>query len=285
MAGQNLENIKRRLSTVTSTKKITNAMKLVSSVKVTKLTSFYGARKKYFNNISKIYDNSIFYSINNPEATYNNPYLVSNNLSNKTLYIVVTSSLGLCANHNHNIIKEFKNSYKNGDEVFAIGTKGYEELHNDDIRINTDFIDVINDLSFANINALKNKLCDIYVQNEYKEIRIIYSDYVNTLISKPKNEVLLPLEIKTQNNRGYSPVYEPKKDKFINDLVDEFLIAKLFYYLADSKLSEENARRNAMDNATKNANDLIDKLYLEYNKARQSAITQEITEVIAGSKK
>ncbi len=284
MAGQNLENVKRRLGTVKSTLKITNAMKLVSSVKARKLQSIYESNKKYNESCSKLLDSLLFYNEANPDCNYNSKLLLKNNKSNKNLYIVITSNVGLCANYNNNVIRYLTNIYKNNDDVYVVGMKGSLELNSRNLNYNDKFIDLFNNFNNESINELIEEVVKLYKSDEYKKISIIYTHFINSIASKVEEKQLLPLDIKINNKRGYSPVFEPSKDEVIEYAIKKVLFGNINYYLFDARVSEENARRNAMDNATKNGNELIDKLNLEYNKARQAAITQEITEVVAGSK-
>ncbi len=285
MAGQNLENVKRRLGTVKSTLKITNAMKLVSSVKARKLQSVYESNKVYNENCNKLLDSILFYNDANPDCNFNSKLLLKNNKSNSTLYIVVTSNVGLCANYNNNVIKFLSDIYKEEDEVFIIGLKGSLELNAKNLKHNDKFIDLLNNFDDESTNKLIEEIVELYKSDKFKKISIIYTHFINSIASKVTEKQLLPLDIKVNKKRGYSPTFEPSKDEVIEYAIKKILYGNLSYYLYDSKVSEENARRNAMDNATKNGNELIDKLNLEYNKARQAAITQEITEVVAGSKK
>ncbi len=284
MAGQNLENVKRRLGTVKSTLKITNAMKLVSSVKARKLQNVYDAKKKYAEKCNILLDSLLFYNEANPDCNFNSKLLLKNKKSSKTLYIVVTSNVGLCANYNNNVIRFLENVYKNGDEVICIGQKGSIELNSKNLDYINEYVDLLANFNENDIEKFIFKLSDLYKSDKYNKISIIYTHFINSIASKVEEKQLFPLDIKENKKRGYSPIFEPSKDDVIEFAIKKVVYANMMYYLFDSRVSEENARRNAMDNATKNGNELIDKLNLEYNKARQAAITQEITEVVAGSK-
>ena len=284
MAGQNLENVKRRLGTVKSTLKITNAMKLVSSVKARKLQSVYDAKKKYSENCNLLLDSLLFYNEANPDCNFNSKLLLKNVKSKKTLFVVVTSNVGLCANYNNNVIRFLQNVYKKDDEVIVIGQKGVIELNAKNLEHIDDYVDLLTNFDENIVEKFVFDLAEKYKSDEYNKISIIYTHFINSIASKVEEKQLFPLDIKENKKRGYSPVFEPSKDEVIEFAIKKVVFANMMYYLFDSRVSEENARRNAMDNATKNGNELIDKLNLEYNKARQAAITQEITEVVAGSK-
>ncbi len=284
MAGQNLENVKRRLGTVKSTLKITNAMKLVSSVKARKLQNVYDAKKKYSDNCNLLLDSLLFYNEANPDCNFNSKLLLKNEKSKKALYIVVTSNVGLCANYNNNVIRYLQNVYKKDDEVIVIGQKGVIELNSKNLEFVDEYVNLLANFDENTVEKFVFELADKYKSDKYNKVSIIYTHFVNSIASKVDEKQLFPLNIKENKKRGYSPVFEPSKDEVIEFAIKKVAFANMMYYLFDSRVSEENARRNAMDNATKNGNELIDKLNLEYNKARQAAITQEITEVVAGSK-
>lgn len=282
--GASLSKVKHRLKSVKSTKKITNAMKLVSSVRVKKIGNIFESVSKYYTGLSEVFDNVLFTNILNTDKKFISPLLEKNDKSTKTLYILVTSNGGLCASYNNQVFKYFENVYRNNDEVILIGEKGKILLNRVSLKGNEKFISILKTLNLIKTNELTLYLKDLYLTNKYKEIRIIYSHMVNSLISKVENEILFPIEIKENKKRVYSPIYEPNKEEVCSYLLKEYISTKIYFYLHDAFLAEESARRNAMDNATKNADKLIDELNLEYNKARQNAITQEITEVVAGAK-
>lgn len=281
----NLNSLKTRLNSVKSTKKLTNAMMLVSSARERKLNSLFKETSDFYLRLETSFDNSIFLNKVNEDAdNYSSPFLLKNEGVNKRLLIVVTSNNGLCTGYNNNVIKFLKDNYKNGDEILLLGEKGKRELENEKVTYFDDFIYALKDFNLFGINKIAQYIKEKYKNKEYSEIDLIYTHYVNPLISKVNIETLLPLKIKENKERNYSPIYEPSKEEFLDKLIEEMLNAKLYYYLEDSLIAEESFRRNAMDNASKNADDLIDQLNLEYNKVRQTNITTEITEIIAGSK-
>lgn len=280
-----LNSIKTRLTSVKSTKKLTNAMMLVSSSRERKLASLFKDTSSFYNNLKETYDNSIFLNLVNNEAdNYDSIYLKENKKSKKRLIIVVTSNSGLCSGYNINVLKYLKNNYKENDEILILGEKGKRELISENITFYDDFLHILKNFNLFSVNELVSFIKEKYKSKEYKEIKLVYTHYINPIISKVEEETILPLKINENKSRNYSPIYEPNKKEFINRLIDEYLLAKLYYHLADSLLAEESARRNAMDNASKNADDLIENLNLEYNKVRQTNITTEISEIISGSK-
>lgn len=278
-----LNNLKDRLGSIQSTKKLTNAMKLVSSAKEKKLNNEYSLVIDFYNRFLTIFNNTIFINRNNPDCDSFNNNLLKKYDSNKRLLIVITSNNGLCSGYNNEVIKFLRNYYQKNDEILIIGEKGKNELANENIDINDEFVDYLKENS-SDFKELKDYLVTLYNKGKYKEIDLIYTHYHNSLISKVESLKLLPIDIKTNYKRNYSPSFEPSKEEVVNYLIEEYLYYTLYTKIFDSRIAEESARRLAMDNATKNADDLIDNLKLEYNKIRQSNITSEINEVSSASR-
>ncbi len=278
-----LNNLKNRLSSIKSTKKLTNAMKLVSSAKEKKLSNEYNLAIDFYNRFLKIFNNTIFINPNNPDCDFFNNNLLKTYDSNKRLLIVITSNNGLCSGYNNEVIRYLKNYYQKNDEILIIGEKGRNELLKEDVNLNETFVDYLKENN-DNFENLKKFLVYSFNEGLYKEVDLIYTHYHNSLISKVESLKLLPIDLKENKKRNYSPIFEPSKDEIINYLIEEYLYYTLFIKIFDSRIAEESARRLAMENATKNADELIDDLNLEYNKIRQSNITSEINEVSSASK-
>ncbi len=199
--------------------------------------------------------------------------------------VVVTSSLGLCGSYNYNVIKTFTNLYKNGDEVLPIGTTGYNLLKNEkDLIIHDKFVNIMENLEISKIRILEKYLFKLFKEKKFKKIVLLYTHYKNAISFQVKSFDLLPITFdlveKTKLNPGD---YDPNISSFAHRIAKKFVISTIYIKLFESFLSEQASRRNAMENADKNASELIDKLKIQFNKARQAAITQEITEVVAGS--
>lgn len=285
MGNSKLAKTKKRLNAIRSTKKITNAMKLVSSSKEKKFANSLIDAKKYLDKVSFSFNNTIF--INSLNLDMNkvdmNLFKRDKNIF-KNLIIVITSNSGLCSSYNQNVIKHLNKIYKENDDILVIGEKGKLELAKEKLDFNLDFIS-INKL----INSFTIKEFVLFLKNEfllkkYRYIKIVYTHYINSLISKTIDENLFPIKLKENKNRNYSSIYEPNMKEVIDNMVIEYLISKLNYILIDSRLSEESLRRFSMEKASSNADDLIYDLNLIYNKERQASITSEINEVVSGSK-
>ncbi len=280
----NLVEIKNRIELIKSSKKITDAMKIISSVKEKKyLKEFYGI-KTYSDCVNDVYNNTVFLNPINPEVDQFNSELLKQVDSKKVLYILVFSTSGLCGAYNQNIIKFFKTIYHKEDEILLIGQKGISELKKEKAIFNGEFIDLNKKPNFLQVKKFILFLIDKYKSGNYKEIRIVYSHYINSLISRPVDVKMIPLSVKENKKRNYSSIFEPNKEMIVERLIEEVLISSFLNYLYDSLISEFSSRKIFMENASKNADELIEKLTLEYNKERQNSITEEINEVINGSR-
>ena len=282
---QSLARVKHRISAVESTRKITNSMKLVSSVKLRKMNKTVTLQAFYFKAMERALSDAIFYNNVNADNSYDSIYLKENNESKKKLYIIVCSNMGLCGAYNNDVIKYFKKIYKKGDEIIIIGEKGYLNLQKEkDLKIETKFLHLRNDFTLGTTRVLCDFIMSKYETGEFNEISMVYLKYKNSISFVPTTLKLLPLIPKENKGAIYSPIYEPSKEKVLEIIIPQYLNSLLYGNLYSAFLSEESSRRNSMDAADKSAKDLVDKLTLEYNKARQQEITQEITEVVNGSK-
>ena len=281
---QSLARVKHRISAVESTRKITNSMKLVSSVKLRKMNKVINLQALYFSAMERALNDAIFYNKLNTADHYDSIFVKENKSSDKSLYILVSSNMGLCGSYNNEIVKFLKNLYKNGDEIIVIGEKGFNYLTNENLPLNTNFIHLRNDLTLSSTRVLTDYVMNEYKNGKYKKISIVFMKYKNSIAFIPTENVLLPIIPKVNEKAIYSPIYEPSKKDVLDEIIPQYINALIYGDLFSAFLSEESSRRNSMDAADKSAKDLVDKLKLEYNKARQQEITQEITEVVNGSK-
>lgn len=278
---QGLNKVKRRIEVVENTRKITNAMKLISSVKLRQVQNGYDKRISFYNDLNDTVDIIANYLL----QTSDSRLLKSKSKSDKVLYVVVTSSLGLCGSYNYNVIRYFSNIIKKGDEVVVIGDKIAKEMEKSPEFVTyNDAQHILNNLTMSNCRVLAHLLLDKYNTDEYKKVVLIYTKYINQIATKVEELTLLPLQFNPDRSKQIKgPDIEGDSANILDKLTKKYLISSLFIKLTESVLSEQSSRRNAMDNADKNAEEIVDKLKIEYNKARQAAITQEITEVVSGS--
>ncbi len=278
---QGLNKVKRRIATVNSTRKVTNAMKLISSVKFRQAQNGYLTRRKYYDELQKVVDSAFTVA----SLTSKSCYLHEFEDQEKTLYVVISSSLGLCGSYNYNIFRYLSSVYKKGDEIIPIGSKIQKFVNDDPDLVHYDnYVELLENITMSNARILSRDLLARYREGKYKKVVLIYTKYINQIATKVEELTLLPATFNyVEHDANFPPDLETTIDNIVHKLIRKYLANLLFIKLNESYLSENSSRRNAMDNADKNAEELSEKLTIEYNKARQAAITQEITEVVAGS--
>ena len=278
---QSLNKVKKRIVTVEATKKLTSAMKLVSSVKFSKLSKEIMIHQDYYHYLKDLASTCFSAAkVNSLDV----PYIKKNEGSQKRLIVVVSSSMGMCGAYNINIKKLLESEYKKGDELLIIGKNLIQDLEGDNVKINDSFADILDDLSVSNLRILSHYLIEKFEEKEYREIILLYTKHQNPISFVPKKSSILPVEFNFDKKSGLNNGdFEPDLVSFTHEFTRLYIVTDLYFKIFESYLSEVASRRNAMDNADKNAKDLIEKLTLEFNKARQASITQEITEVVNGS--
>ena len=278
-----LNKTKRRISSIESTEKTTKAMELIAMVKLKRFLAAYAKEKAYSEEFLSLM--GTIFAHDKKSASH---YVKINQDANKSLYIVLTSNLGLCGAYNSQLFKYVETVVSPNDVVAPIGNKGIHHFERSEIfhNVNLDYAYVNLSTEAKTIISLCDKLKDEFNEGKYRSINIIYTRYVNSLLSTPSSFQLLPVQVpyKKDNEDSYCP---PKFDEdprlLIHKLLPSYLYAMTYGRMIESQLSEQAMRRTAMDNANDNADELLRKLKIEYNKARQNAITQEITEVVGGA--
>ena len=278
MPGQ-ISAIKNRLQTVNSTKKLTKATELVATVKLQKYNLKTRQNEEYANNLLRFISAAL--KGKRPEVETNG-YLLQGKAENP-LYIVITSNSGLCGSYNLEVLKYAEKHMPKDVPVFAIGTIGYNWLMKNDYLVVKKY-DELEDLQPRILNQLINNLLILYRDYEISEINVIYTRYINTLTYEPTLTKLLPFEAKQLEGED-EILLEPSRDEVLNTLIPMYVSSQLYVMFLESKTSENAARRNAMNLANKNADELISELSLNYNKARQAAITQEMNEIVASTRR
>lgn len=286
-----MRDIKRRKESVSSTGQITKAMKLVATVKLQKAKSRAENSKPYFNQMYKTVA-----SILSKSGGIMHPYMQGNE-SKKKAVILITSNRGLAGGYNANVIKLIsKNDSFNADNtvIYAVGKKG-TALGRLGYEIKADYSDAINEPLFSDAVEIGRTILEAYENGEFGEIYLAYTVFKNTVTHIPTMLKLLPMtseDVKCDDDSGEEQsaiekltlmTYEPEAEESLEMIVPKYINSLIFGALVESVASENGARMQAMDSATNNAEDMIDALTLKYNRARQGAITQELTEIIAGS--
>ena len=276
---QNVTKIKSRIKSVTGAYKVTSAMKLVSTVKLKQWKNKMLANKDYNEQLKEVVDLLLLFS-----KKSKSPFMKKNNSSDKKLYIIISSTLGLCGSYNNNIFKVSDAELSSKDEAIILGQKGLTHYANGEFKIIEGFNDSSSIVDSNLVNKVTKFIFDEYLKGSYSEIHIIYSEYKNSLVFLAKDYCLLPFTHKEEETMEYSPILEPSGDELVKELIPFYLKTNIYAKFLESAVCEQAARSNAMENATNNAKDLLDELNIEFNKARQGAITQEITEIVAASK-
>ena len=278
MAGQ-ISAIKKRLQTVNSTKKLTKATELVATVKLQKYNTNMLSNEEYAKNLRRFIVAALRGKA--PEQE-DNPYLIETKVNNP-LYIVITSNSGLCGSYNQEVLRYVEENVSKDVPIFAIGTIGYNWLMKNDYLVVKKY-DELEDLKPRILNRLINNILLLYQNDEISEINVVYTKYVNTLTYRPTTLKLLPFETEAAEE-GKEILLEPSRNEVLNTLIPMYISSQIYVCFLESKTSENAARRNAMNVANKNAEQLVTELQLSYNKARQAAITQEMNEIVASGRR
>ena len=278
-----LKEIRNRISSVSSTMQITNAMKMVSAAKLKKAQDSITATLPYSNKLSELVKN-ISASIDSVDS---NPLFVAREVK-KTLIIVITSNKGLCGGFNSNIIKEVYNissEYGNNKpDLLTIGKKG-DDILKKKFNVISSHNDLFEQFSYLNVKSIASKIMQLYTDEKYDKVILVYNHFKNAATQIITKEQFLPISENTDNNVSTSGdyIFEPNREKILEELIPKTLSIQLFKSISDSIAGEHGARMTAMHKATDNASELRDQLKLTYNKARQTAITNEILEIVGGA--
>jgi len=278
-----MKDIKRRKSSIQSTQQITKAMKLVSTVKLQKAKIHAEATNPYFNHMFQTVTSILARSEN-----ISHPYL-KRGASDRKAVVVITSNRGLAGGYNSNVTKLVKAAGFSPEEtdIYAIGNKGREYFRHRGYTIKKEYSYVMESPTFADANEVCKEILRSFVEGEIGEIYLAYTHFQNTVVHVPTMLKLLPVEFNQEDLKsGDDKVlmnFEPNEEEALNLIIPKYVTSLFYGALIEAVASENGARMQAMDSATSNAEDMIDALSLKYNRARQGSITQELTEIIAGS--
>lgn len=281
MAGVSMKNIKLRIKSMESTKQITKAMEMVASSKLRRAQERVLAARPYF---EILYDT--LNTIANNTEDFSSPYLEKRQVK-KSCFVVIAGDRGLAGGYNHNVLRlAFEQMEGKNVCVLPIGKKALEFFRARKIEILTDAYAVAAELHVGDCFTASKMLSKCFLDGDFDEITVVYTNFVSMLSQSPAALPVLPLEY--HPHAGDRPsdcltLYEPDSISVFDAIIPEFLGGVIYGALCESVTSEQGARRTAMDAATKNAEEMIADLSLKYNRARQSAITQEITEIVAGA--
>ncbi len=279
MAGVSTKEIKTRIRSMESTKQITKAMEMVAASKLRHAQARVINSRPYFEILHQTISDIV---ANNTEFT--SPYLMPRPIK-KSLYVVIAGDRGLAGGYNSNILKLAEGEFAGKDvTVLPIGKKAVDYYRAHKIPMLTEQYGTAAEMQAGDCFSVAKQLCRLYLSGEVDEIYIGYTNFVSVLSQTPAILPMLPLA--GHKNTEDSPtdiLYEPDSETVFAAIVPEYVGGMLYGALCESRAAEQAARRTAMDAATQNADDMIADLSLKFNQARQAAITQEITEIVAGS--
>ena len=278
-----LKEIRNRINSVSSTMQITNAMKMVSAAKLKKAQDSITATLPYSNKLSELIK-SISASVDSDESS---PLFEKRELK-KPLLIVITSNKGLCGGFNSSIIKEVYNLASeygsNTPDLLTIGKKGNDILRKK-FNVISSHNEVYDNFFYSSVKEIAENIMQRFENEEYDEIVLVYNHFKNAATQIITKEQYLPIldDSDEKSNVQGDYIFEPNREKILEELIPKSLAIQLFKAISDSIAGEHGARMTAMHKATDNATDLRDQLKLTYNKARQTAITNEILEIVGGA--
>ena len=281
MAGVSTKEIKNRIRSMESTKQITKAMEMVAASKLRRAQAQVSNSRPYFEILSATIGNIV-----RTNRDFSSPYLQSRPVQ-KVAYVVIAGDRGLAGGYNSNILKMVQTEIAGKEAVvLPIGKKAVDFFKSHKTPLLTECYAEAAEVSVGDCFSVSKMLCKAYLNGEFDEVYVAYTDFVSVLSQVPAAKQLLPLipeELETPVQRTSDTIYEPSNEEAFAAVVPEYLGGILYGAICESRASEQAARRSAMDSATQNAEDMIADLSLKFNRARQAAITQEITEIVAGS--
>jgi len=288
----NLKAIRVRLSSVKSTRQITSAMKMVAAAKLRKAQDSIVQLRPYADKLNEI---RAGLSAALRDTEIENVYAERKKGNGRVLLVVITSNKGLCGAFNANVIREARHimseiygeQVRRGDlALMTVGKKAGDTFKKLKINVMADHSDLYADLTFARVAAVADRLMQLYLSGEADVIEIIYNQFKNAAVQKLTREAYLPVTMVSDADEKSAPadyIYEPDQVSIIAELIPKTLRIQLYKALLDSFAAEQGARMTAMHQATDNATELIRDLTLQYNKARQAAITNQLLEVVSGA--
>jgi F-type H+-transporting ATPase subunit gamma len=276
----NLKELRNRITSIGNTMKITSAMKMVSAAKLKKAQDAIVQMRPYASKLTEILQKASS-TLDSGENAYG-----ESRDSNRTCLVVITSNRGLCGAFNSSIVKKAKSYIADTSEelsIVAIGKKAGDAFR-DDSRLVERNVELWDNINFDAASLYAEKLMKAYLSGEYDKVVLVYNSFRNAAVHEPTVEQMLPVSMESEGAVDTTEyLYEPSKTEILEDLIPTSLKTQFFASLLDANASEHGARMTAMHKATDNANALRGDLKLEYNKARQAAITNEILEIVGGA--
>ncbi len=285
-----MNDIRRSISSIESTGQITKAMKMVASSKLRRAQSAVVAARPYAQKVREVLS-----SLSNESGASSNPLMEAREV-NKVLYIIVSADSGLCGGFNANVTKECERAMKANDhecDVIAVGKRGRDFFRKRGYNLVNEYIEIGDTPTFATGKTIAQDVIKRYTEGEYDEVHLVYSVFKSALSNTPTDVKVLPIESipaeekseEGKEEQGYSLTYsfEPSEEEVLDVLLPAYVETLIYAAILESKASEHGSRMTAMSSATDNAMELIQSLTLTLNRARQAAITTEISEIVGGA--
>ena len=287
-----LDDLKKRIKSVKSTQKITKAMKMVAAAKLKKAQESAEKGRPYSDKMQNIILNLTKSFKENSNAP---KLLLGSGEDSVYLCVIMTADRGLCGGFNTNICKlakkkmrEFLSSGKK-IKIITVGSKGYDQLKKEFNKFIIEKISLKDKkkISFNDADLIGKKIVELFEKNEFDKCLIFYNNFKNVITQIPQAQQIIPANINrveeksTDNEVSYE--FEPEEDEILEDLLPKNVSTQIFKAFLENSASEQGSRMTAMDNATRNAGDLVDKLTINYNRSRQASITKELIEIISGA--
>lgn len=280
-----LQQIKRRINSVKGTQKITKAMKMVAAARLRK------AQEKIIN--ARPYAYKLREVLADVAARVDRGMhpLLDERKPEKIVYVVVTADRGLCGGFNTNILRKAETIFKEAEpdsySLISVGRKGYVHFKRRNYLILDNFVNFFNNLEYAHAQQITDKIIDLYMKKQFDRVILIYNEFKSAIQQNIITEQILPVEADTELAQKYESnidyIYEPEPVRILDTIVPLNIGIQIWRVLLESNAAEQGARMTAMENATNNASDMIDRLTLLYNRVRQAAITKEISEIVGGA--
>ena len=286
-----LDDLKKRIKSVKSTQKITKAMKMVAAAKLRKAQESAEKGRPYSKKMQNIILN-LTRSISDPK---NAPKLLSGTGNDKTyLCVVLTADRGLCGGFNTNICKLAKTSFKKilneqkNLKIITVGSKGFDQIKREYGKyvVKKYSFKEKKQITFKEADTVGNEIIRLFNQNEFDKCILFFNNFKNVITQIPQAQQIIPVDNKSTKSQeeNFLPYeFEPDEDEILEDLLPKNISTQVFKAFLENAASEQGSRMTAMDNATRNAGDLVDKLTINYNRSRQASITKELIEIISGA--
>ena len=280
----NLKDIRDRIKSVKSIEQVTNAMKMVAAAKIRRAQENMEKARPYSSRLAELLNMLI------PEIDRRLMPELNVREVKKTLFVVVTADRGMAGAFNTNVLREAHKAIdkagQENSEIICIGKKSVGYFKSRNYPIAVEYVDFWNDLEYSHAMKIGDEIISRYINGAVDQVQVIYNRFVNVARQEIKNETFLPMSYDPEaRNSDYNPerLFEPSKEAVVKTIIPRYLNTQIWQLLLESNASEQAARMLAMENATSNANDMIKDLKLQFNKARQTAITTEMLEIVSGA--